>query len=175
MKLLIALAVAAVTATGAIAQHAHSDSNTHTSPVATEPGHAGFAAIAEITALLRSDPMTDWARVDIEALRQHLIDMDVVTRDSEVSVEKTSQGARFVVKGTGRTLLGIKAMVPAHAPFLMVATGWDVAVTPTENGVLMQVEGDPEQINALGFIGLMTIGTHHPEHHLMMAKGNMVH
>ena len=176
MKLLIGLALAAVTATSAIAQHAHSDTAGHSTPVvATEPGHAAFAAIAEITALLRSDPLTDWSRVNIEALRQHLIDMDVVTLNAHVSIVQTPQGAKFAVTGTERTLQGIRAMVPAHAPFLKAETGWDVAITQIEGGLLLQVEGNPSQIEALGFIGLMTIGAHHQEHHLMMAKGNVIH
>jgi len=39
----------------------------------------------------------------------------------------------------------------------------------------MRVSGDATQIAALGFIGLMTIGAHHQEHHLMIARGGDVH
>ncbi len=175
MNLLIGLVLALATGTGAMAQHAHSDAMGHTSSGVKESGQAAFAAIAEITDLLRSDPMTDWSRVNIEALRQHLIDMELVTLGAYVSTEKTPQGAKFEVTGNERTRQGIRAMVPAHASFLEAETGWEVAVTQIEGGVLMQVEGDRSQIVALGFIGLMTIGAHHQEHHLMMAKGNVVH
>ncbi len=41
-----------------------------------EPGQGAFATIAEIVALLTSDPKTDWSKVDIAGLREHLIDMD---------------------------------------------------------------------------------------------------
>src|SRR5665213_2414926 len=44
----------------------------------TQPGQSAFAAIQEIVAILEADPKTDWSRVNIEALRQHLIDMDNV-------------------------------------------------------------------------------------------------
>ena len=176
MKLLIGFALAVMTATSAIAQHTHSDTAGHSDPVvATETGNSAFAAIAEITALLRSDPATDWSRVNIEALRQHLIDMDVVALNAHVSTEQTPRGAKFAVTGTERTLQGIRTMVPAHAPFLNAETGWDVAITQIDSGVLMQVEGNSSQIMALGFIGLMTIGAHHQEHHLTIAKGNAVH
>jgi hypothetical protein len=40
-----------------------------------------FGAIAEIVQLLDADPQIDWSQVDLERLRQHLIDMnDVVLR-----------------------------------------------------------------------------------------------
>ena len=44
---------------------------------------------------LMSDPTTDWSRVDIEALRQHLIGMDNVTLRARVHVEEVDGGARF--------------------------------------------------------------------------------
>ncbi|SHF67104.1 MULTISPECIES: hypothetical protein [Litoreibacter] len=175
MKLLLGLALALVTATAAMAQHDHSSDVGHTSSGAKESGQSAFAAIAEIVGILKDDPTTDWSRVDIETLRQHLIDMELVTIGADVSTERTPQGAIFSVTGNERTLRGIMAMVPAHAPFLEGETGWDVLVTEVEGGVLMRVEGNPAQIQALGFIGLMTIGAHHQEHHLMMAKGNVVH
>ena len=40
-----------------------------------EAGQAAFAAIAEIVARLEADPMTDWSRVDLEALRQFGLDI----------------------------------------------------------------------------------------------------
>jgi hypothetical protein len=46
----------------------------------TQPGQSAFAAIQEIVAMLEADPKTDWSRVNIEALRQHLIDMDTRRR-----------------------------------------------------------------------------------------------
>jgi len=66
-------------------------------------------------------------------------------------------------------------MVPAHAPFLAAETGWDVVTEELEDGVALSVDGDAAQIQGLGFFGLMTIGAHHQEHHLMMAKGAAPH
>jgi hypothetical protein len=42
----------------------------------TFPGQDAFGAIAEVVQLLDADPQTDWSRVDLERLRQHLIDMN---------------------------------------------------------------------------------------------------
>src|SRR5438552_18068577 len=36
------------------------------------PGQAAYAAIGEVVRLLEADPRTDWSRVNVEALRQHL-------------------------------------------------------------------------------------------------------
>lgn len=43
------------------------------------PGQDAFGAIQEIVQILQSDPTTDWSKVNISALRQHLIDMNEVT------------------------------------------------------------------------------------------------
>ena len=52
-----------------------------------QPGQGAFAAIQEIVGILEADSSTDWSKVNIEALRQHLIDMDNVTLRSEVKSE----------------------------------------------------------------------------------------
>src|SRR4051812_7008429 len=41
-------------------------------------GQDAFGAIQEIVLMLEADPKTDWSKVDLEALRQHLIDMNEV-------------------------------------------------------------------------------------------------
>ena len=45
----------------------------------TLPSQDAFGAIQEIVRTLDADPNTDWSKVDLEALRQHLIDMNEVT------------------------------------------------------------------------------------------------
>lgn len=45
----------------------------------TLPGQDAFGTIQEIVQILQSDPTTDWSKVNISALRQHLIDMNEVT------------------------------------------------------------------------------------------------
>jgi hypothetical protein len=44
--------------------------------IPTMPGQDSFGAIQEIVRILEADPNTDWSKVDLEALRQHLIDMN---------------------------------------------------------------------------------------------------
>ena len=66
---------------GAAAQH---DMSMHAAAgsVPTSSGQAAFATISEVVRLLKADSATDWSKVDIEALRRHLIDMDAVTMRS---------------------------------------------------------------------------------------------
>ena len=171
---LLPLLLAIVMAAPVAAQHAHSATG-HDMGAPQETGQSAFAALAEIVAILQADPETDWERVDIDGLRRHLVDMDLLTRKAEVTRILRPDGARFEVRGSPRVLSAINTMVPAHAPFLAGETGWSVASEEMEDGVALIVGGDGEQIQGLGFFGLMTIGVHHQEHHLMIAKGRKPH
>ena len=51
--------------------------------------------------ILEADPKTDWSKVDIEALRRHLIDMNNVTLYADVRSEPVEGGMRFTVTGAG--------------------------------------------------------------------------
>jgi hypothetical protein len=51
----------------------------------TMPGQEAFGTIQEIVQILEADPKTDWSKVDLEALRQHLIDMNEVTLKAEAA------------------------------------------------------------------------------------------
>ncbi|MBA3854242.1 MAG: hypothetical protein C0503_07490 [Gemmatimonas sp.] len=86
--------------------HQHTSGMQHPAagPQPKEGGQAAFASIAEIVKLLDADPRTDWRKVNIEALRPHLIDMDEVTMRATVRAEPVDGGAAFFVTGSGRTL-----------------------------------------------------------------------
>lgn len=140
-----------------------------------ETGQSAFAAVAEIVSLLRADTDTNWALVDIAGLRRHLVDMDLVTMQANVVRVLQEDGVRFEVRGTSRVLEAVQAMVPAHAPFLAAETGWNVHTETLEDGVALVVVGDTSMIQGLGFFGLMSIGAHHQQHHLMMARGKTAH
>lgn len=141
----------------------------------TEPGQGAFGAIQEIVRLLEADPKTDWSKVDLEALRQHLIDMDEVTLHAAEAAHPIEGGVEIAVTGQGRTLEAIRRMVVAQAQMLNGHRGWTAKTTPLENGVTLTVTTkDPKDvahIRGLGFIGLMATGGYHQRHHLAMAKG----
>jgi hypothetical protein len=142
--------------------------------VPTMPGQDAFGAIQEIVRLLETDAATDWSKVNIAGLRDHLIDMDEVTMRARASERVLNNGLEIAVTGQGRTLAAIKRMVPAHAHEL-IALGWSTKSQDLPNGVkLVVTASDPRQvikIKALGFMGIMVQGAHHQTHHLMMAKG----
>ena len=66
-----------------------------------EAGQSAFAAIQEIVSILEADPTTDWSRVDIDALRQHLVDMNAVTLEAKVASAPVEGGEQFDVTGDG--------------------------------------------------------------------------
>lgn len=169
----IALAFALLTAGAALAQD-HEAMMTENG-VPSETGQATFAAIQEIVALLDANPATEWARVDIEALRQHLIDMNNVTLGAAVEAAELESGVRFSVSGDGSVRESVRRMVMAHAATMNGADGWKFAAESSDNGAILTAS-PPDQasmvkLRALGFIGVMTRGMHHQQHHWMLATG----
>jgi len=156
------------------AQHMHGSD----AIVPTMPGQDAFGTIQEIVRLLEADPATDWSKVNIAALREHLIDMDEVTMRADARARPLDDGLEITVAGPGRTLTAIKRMIPAHVHEL-VALGWNARSEDLPSGVkLVVTTNDPGQvakIKALGFMGIMVQGAHHQVHHLMMAKGEFTH
>ena len=140
----------------------------------TMPGQDAFGAIQEIVQILQSDPKTDWSKVNIDALRQHLIDMNEVTLHAAATPRVFDGGIEFTVTGEGRTVEAIKRMVPAHVNELR-EIGWNAKTDEIPNGVKLTVTANEAQpltkLKALGFMGIIVQGDHHQPHHLMMAMG----
>lgn len=144
----------------------------------TEPGQGAFAAIQEIVGILEADPKTDWSKVDIAALRQHLVDMNNVTLSADVKNAPIDGGMRFIVTGTGAVSDSIRRMVAAHAATMNGVDGWKFEAANIEAGATLTVRPssrDMAKLQGLGFIGVMTRGMHHQEHHLMIARGENPH
>jgi hypothetical protein len=140
----------------------------------TMPGQDAFGAIQEVVQILQADPTTDWSKVNIAALREHLVDMNEVTLHAVASERPLENGVEINVTGQGRTAEAIKRMVPAHARELN-QLGWNATTEDLPDGVKLTVTStDPAQatkLKALGFMGIMVQGGHHQPHHLMIAKG----
>lgn len=170
-------------ATPAAAQHmghgshvGHGDHAMQSGQAAQEAGHAAFAAIQEIITILDADPHTDWALVDIGALRQHLVDMDNVTMRAEVETHKTDGGQVFVVTSSDAGVsASIQRMVVAHAAIMDGANGLRMEAVQRPDGAALTVQGHPTRIAALGFYGIMAAGMHHQDHHLAIARGTNPH
>ena len=143
------------------------------------PGQDAFGAIQEVVRALEADPNTDWTKVDLDALRQHLIDMNEVTLKADAAAKPVDGGLAIEVTGAGRTLGAIQRMLPAHAQELNRLNGWSARTEALPNGVRLTVTSSDAKevahIRGLGFIGLLVSGAHHQPHHLAMAKGAFAH
>ena len=195
-----ALAVCAVPRAARAQTHGHTAGMVHpasadstakgpgpTATTSAPAGQAAFAVIADVVRQLEADPATDWTRVDIERLRQHLIDMDEVMMRSSVRMTAVEGGARLTVRGAPKTAAAIQRMLTAHAGMLsampassaMVGTAVVASVRARADGADFTVTAAIPQdaravarIRGLGFAGLLTVGEHHAAHHLALARGD---
>lgn len=145
-----------------------------------QSGQGAFGAMAEVVRALEADPATDWSKVAMERLRQHLIDMDEVVLRASVKATQVPGGLSMDVTGTGRTVQSIRAMVVPHSAELDAMPAWSAKAEALPDGArLIVVARDPAdpktvaRIRGLGFAGLLVQGGHHGPHHLAMAKGEM--
>jgi hypothetical protein len=176
------LILAAVVSGGAFAQtvqHQMPGMTTGSGTMPKEPGQDAFGTIQEIVQILEADPKTDWSKVNLETLRQHLIDMNEVTLKAEAAPKEIDGGLEITVTGSGRTIIAIQRMIPAWAQTMNGHLGWGTKATELPNGELLTVTAtnpkEVQHIRRLGFIGLLVSGSHHQPHHLMMARGEFTH
>jgi len=144
-----------------------------------EPGQSAYAALGEAVRIMVADPQTDWARANVDALRNHLVDMDNVTLRAAATSERLPNGAIFHVTGDGPIVGSIQRMTRSHFAESDFGKGWKMTAEPTATGadvtVISPNAADAAEINGLGFFGILTLGSHHQPHHLMMARGGMRH
>lgn len=186
MKIIVFAAALAGASTGALAQEHQTADHSAVAHSATSqtsglqaPGEAAFGAIQEIVDRLEADPATDWSRVDIVALREHLIDMNEVTLHASIRMEPTENGLRFYVTGAGRTREAIQRMVLDHARTMGDAPRWTMTAQAIPDGALVIAQAraptDLLRMRALGLIGMIADGAHHQAHHWMIATGESPH
>jgi hypothetical protein len=179
---LLAVGTAAVLAASAVVfaqDRSHIDHAHHIQGgegvIPTLPGQDAFGAIQEIVGILAADPKTDWSKIDLGALREHLVDMSEVTLRSAAVETKVDKGVQIDVTGSGRTLVAIQRMLPAHARELNALHDWQARTDALPDGVRLTVTSNTPtevaHIRGLGFIGLMVSGSHHQPHHLAITKG----
>jgi hypothetical protein len=181
----LALVVLAVPVTAHAQDHVHTAGMMHdAAPAASTalPASAGqdaYGAIAEIVRILEADSTTDWSKVNLEALRQHLIDMNAVTLNAVVHATDIPGGIQVDVTGEGRTMDAIRRMAAAHTPMLDGLGDYAANAVNIPAGARFTVrarrDGDErtvQKIRGLGFIGLLTEGAHHAPHHLALARGD---
>ncbi|MDQ7069992.1 MAG: hypothetical protein Q9M48_04490 [Rhodobacterales bacterium] len=145
--------------------------------IPSEPGQGAFAAVSEIVVMLLNDPDTDWSQVNIGALRAHLVDMDMLITNAQVTTIEVENGIEMQISLGGLGGGAVSRMVPAHGPVLKGETGWQSDVVVGDIDITWRVTSpkSTDKIRALGFFGLMAMGDHHRAHHIGMAHGGMVH
>ena len=104
--------------------------------VPTSSGQAAFGAMSEVVRILKADPNTDWGKVNIEALRQHLIDMDDVTMRSVAVQRNISGGIEVDVTGNGRTTDAIRRMTLNHSAMLDGGNEYNASAKEIPGGAL---------------------------------------
>lgn len=160
--------------------HLHSPAITSSSPL-TEAGNDAFGTLQEAVEKLNSDPATDWSKVDLEALRQHLIDMRNFTLNVDVlSKEAIDNGVRVTIRPTTPAAeASLGRVLPAHAMQLKRETGWQMDINKEQQLYSLEVRteraNEIEKIRGLGYIGIMATGNHHQLHHWLMITGQHPH
>jgi hypothetical protein len=145
----------------------------------TMPGNEIFGTIHEVVQKLEANPNTDWSKVNLEALRQHLLDMKAFTEEVQVISQKPiDNGVEIQVKPeTERAVGALQRLFKMHPMMLKSEKGWDM--TAKQNGSNWDItcttnnKSEVEEIRGLGYIGLLAEGSHHQMHHWMIAIGSM--
>ncbi|MEO7966787.1 MAG: hypothetical protein ABIT38_23045 [Gemmatimonadaceae bacterium] len=143
----------------------------------TLPGQDAYAAIAEVVRLLQADSTTDWSRANLEGLRAHLLDMNLVTLQTRVQTTRVPGGVQLNVTGDAATADAIRRMTKMHGAALAdlgiratsesIPSGARFTVTAADTSDTAMVA----QLRGLGFAGIMVLGNHHAAHHLAIARG----
>ncbi len=161
-------------------ESAPTTSNMITTPL-KEAGNAIFGTIQETIKMLDADPNTDWTKVDLEGLRQHLVDMENFTSGVDVlSQKKIEKGAEIVIRAKSEEAHhSLERALKAHPSMMESETGWTMGVKQNKERFTLTIETQkPDEVarlRALGYIGVMALGDHHQVHHWMMASGSNPH
>ncbi len=146
-----------------------------------EAGNAIFGTIQEVISKLDADPNTDWEKVDIEGLRQHLIDMENFTSGVDVLSQKNiEKGAEIVIRAKSEAAHhSLTRALKAHPSMMESETGWTMDVKQNKERFTLKIETKKQEevarLRGLGYIGAMSLGNHHQVHHWMMASGSNPH
>lgn len=162
-------------------EHQHVQSSDTPAAVLSRPGNDIFGAIQEALRKLESDPTTDWKKVNLEALRQHLLDMRCITEDVEVIAQKPiDKGIEIMVHATRPGAVpALDRAFNTHPKVLKAETGWDMTASKDKDKYKLRVTTDDaaqvDKLRGLGYIGVMAMGNHHAAHHWALARGQTPH
>jgi hypothetical protein len=148
--------------------------------VLTESGTDPFATLQEVITALEANTGANWEKVNIEALRLHLVEMQDMTINIDVKQQHIDNGFQAVVTPTtNRAVKSLTRVLSGHPTQMKAETGWDMQVQ-NNNGVFTLTVTtdnvkDVAKIRGLGYIGVMAYGNHHQPHHWAIASGDNPH
>jgi len=151
-----------------------------TQVVLTESGTDPFATLQEVITALEANPDTSWEKVNIEALRLHLVEMQDMTINVDVKQQHIDNGFQAVVTPTtNRAVKSLTRVLSGHPMQMKAETGWDMQVQNNDGVFTLTVTTDNAKdiakIRGLGYIGVMAYGNHHQPHHWAIASGDNPH
>ncbi|MCS3676396.1 hypothetical protein GGP72_000292 [Salinibacter ruber] len=161
--------------------HGSGGAMSSSSPVLQAPGQSVFGTVQEAIRRLEADSTTDWSRVDMAALRQHLLDMERVAMDVAVEAQTPIDGGvRLRVRPTQEAArASLDRVLDAHPHMLRQETGWMMTVTEDGDAYVLRVTTrnprEVDKIRGLGYIGLLAYGQHHQRHHWHLVRGAHPH
>ena len=175
--LLIVLPLICFAASPSSAQHRQS---TITSENPASAGPFVFAELSRVIDILERDHDTNWDQVDLDALRDHLIDMELVFSQALSATEIEGTTVKFSVTSVDpKVFRAAKDMATAHGGFLPSSSGYVWKTQATEDSVVIEISAATSDLAtkaaALGFFGMLTLDDHHSFHHEMMARGFSAH
>ncbi len=140
-----------------------------------QSGQSAFGALSQVAKMIEHKKI-EWAQVDMDALWDHLKDMDALMTHTSVAKQALPNGLLMFVTGGENAARAMREMIPAHVQFLQTARPkWTISVNQIENGYSIQVTSDETdevvKIKALGFSGFMIQDNHHASHHFNIASG----
>ncbi len=147
----------------------------------TESGTDLFATVQEVIRKLEANPDTDWSKVNLEVLREHLRDMFEFSYNVDViSQQSIEQGVKIKVKPTtARAKKALAKVLSAHPMMLKMETGWNMQSQQQNDYYEITVTttnpNEIDKIRGLGYIGMLAYGNHHQPHHWSMATGQDPH
>jgi hypothetical protein len=145
-----------------------------------EAGTDPFAVIQEVISALESNPNTNWEKVNLEALRLHLVEMQDITINVNVAEKNVESGFEAIIMPISRRALrAVGNVLQNHKSMLESETGWHMEVIKTEDVFNITVTttdvNEINKIRGLGYIGVMAYGNHHQPHHWALASGENPH
>lgn len=138
-------------------------------------GQDALGAIQEVVGLLLADPSTDWSRVSIARLRQHLVDLERLTLFARVEETPIERGLRVGISGDEELLASARRAVLRHAEQMDGFRDWRVAGEDAGDAIVLELTTDREDelavLRGMGFYGFLASGVHRPHELLAVARG----